>query len=213
VGCRCIDLGRGIRNIESAAAGDAGVATCTVRTGTEQQPNGRQDLDTIARSTCEQLSAAQAGATASAAAPQQPPAATQPAAPPPYVAPAAPATPAAPAQSGGWRSPDHMSYTNPAMVSADFYLEATLGADGGFQGSWARYVCFAGAYGIMSCGKGQLEGRASGRLEANGAGSIDLERLGRSALTWSQKSSNEIVIELPRTWQGENVLFRSTLKR
>jgi hypothetical protein len=99
------------------------------------------------------------------------------------------------------------------MVSADFYLEVAVAGDGSFHGSWARYACFASAYGIMSCGKGSLEGSVSGRLDADGSGSIDLERLGRSTLAWQPKSAGEITIELPRDWQGSNVLFRSSIKR
>jgi len=116
------------------------------------------------------------------------------------------------APQGRWISASSVSYTNAAMTSADIYLEVAIAADGAFQGSWARYLCFAQAYGIWSCGKGSIEGTASGRLEANGTGSIELERVGRSTLVWRPKSSSEITLELPRNWQGGG-LFRSTVKR
>ena len=123
----------------------------------------------------------------------------------------------APASSGAvagrWVSTEWASYTNAAMLSADFYLEVAIAGDGSFQGSWARYQCLTQAYGIWSCGKGPLEGSVSGRLDASGTGQIDLERLGRSALTWTARSGSEVVLELPSAWQGQNVLFRATIKR
>jgi hypothetical protein len=99
------------------------------------------------------------------------------------------------------------------MTSADFYLEITIAKDGAFRGSWARYVCLVQTYGIWSCGKGQLEGTASGQLDANGSGRIQLERLGRSTLVWTSRSPNELSMELPRNWQDDSTLFRSTVKR
>jgi hypothetical protein len=68
-------------------------------------------------------------------------------------------------------------------------------------------------YGIWSCGKGDLEGAATGQLDPAGTGWIQLERVGRSTLGWAFKSTNELLLELPRNWQGEAVLFKSTVKR
>ncbi len=127
--------------------------------------------------------------------------------------PATAPTDTAAVSSGAWKSEDWASVTNPAMTSADFYLEITLVGDGMFEGGWARYLCQTQTYGIWSCGKGPLEGAASGQLAADGTGFIELENLGSSALVWSGDASS-ISIELPRDWQGEDaVLFRSALKR
>ena len=195
-------------------------ATCLAecrRTGTEQQPNGPQALDTIARSSCDQLAAYMRGSASTpvSAAPTDPyaqaPVASPPATPPPAAKSPAIGL-AGSVLAGHWVAGDHVSYTNAAMTSADFFLDVTVESNGAFRGSWARYVCFAGAYGIMSCGKGQSEGSASGRFDGNGTGSIELQNLGRSSLSW-RKSGNEVALELPRNWQGSNVLFRSTLKR
>jgi hypothetical protein len=133
---------------------------------------------------------------------------------PPPSEPLAPASPQAPAtaSAGGWVSDDWASYTNPAMTSADVYLELAIADDGAFHGAWARYLCLTEAYGIWSCGKGSLEGTASGQLHADGTGVIELERLGQSALVWRADESG-IAIELPRDWVEDGVLFRSTVKR
>jgi hypothetical protein len=170
------------------------------RSGTEQQPEGRERLDALSRTTCDQLAAAM----------------REPAAPPAGQVDPPPAPPA-PASGGGvpegrWVSPPHMSYTNAAMVSADIYLEVAIAGDGGFRGSWGRYLCLTQLYGIWSCGKSPLEGAVSGRLAADGTGAIELERVGRTTLAWKPKSATELVLELPRDWQG-GVLFRSTVKR
>jgi hypothetical protein len=115
--------------------------------------------------------------------------------------------------AGRWISTEWASVTNAAMTSADFYLAITVGNDGAFHGSWARYICLSQAYGIWSCSLGPIEGSASGQLDAGGGGRIQLERLGTSALAWTAKSAGEILIELPRDWQGDRVLFRSSVKR
>jgi hypothetical protein len=206
--------------------------------GNEQAPGGREQLDGMSRTPCDQLAAAmraqaQAQAPVAATTPQtgaMPPA-YPPANDPTYAAgatsPAATATatatvPATPASAGAsaatttagrWVSDPWASYTNAAMTSSSFYLEIATVNDGGFSGSWARYVCLTQTYGIWSCGKDQSEGAATGRLEANGTGWIQLERLGRSTLVWTAKSANELAIELPRNWQSAGVLFKSTVKR
>jgi hypothetical protein len=123
----------------------------------------------------------------------------------------APSAPAS-AVAGRWTSDEWATVTNAAMTSADFYLDVAVGSDGSFQGSWARFVCLTQAYGIISCSKTGSEGSASGQLHADGTGSIALARLGRSALAWRANGAG-IAIELPRNWQGTNVLFRSTVKR
>ncbi len=187
---------------------DACVAECR-RTGAEQQPGGAEQLEAASRMSCEELAAAvgaESSSVASAPAvdPDQPDVA-----PPPASSGGSSAI-----QGGRWASADWASYTNAGMVSANFYLEITIASDGGFRGSWARYPCVVPpTYGIWSCGKGDLEGSASGQLDASGTGWIQLDRLGRSTLTWRFKSASELALELPRDWQGERVLFQSTLKR
>jgi len=116
------------------------------------------------------------------------------------------------AVAGRWVSTEWATVTNAAYASADFYLDITVASDGSFSGSWARFVCLTGAYGILSCSLNNIEGSASGRLDADGTGTIDLDRLGRSQLAWSYQTDG-IHIQLPSNWAGENVLFRSTIKR
>jgi hypothetical protein len=106
----------------------------------------------------------------------------------------------------------YVSVTNPAMAGAHIHLDIKVAGDGSFQGTWGMYMCLVSTYGVSSCSNSRREGRTSGRLAPDGTGAIDLERTGRSSLTWKHVSPNEILIELPRSWQ-EGVLFRSTIKR
>jgi hypothetical protein len=128
------------------------------------------------------------------------------------VTPATPQPATSTVPAGRWVSTEWASYTNAAMVSADFYLTITLDETGRFSGSWGRYVCLTQTYGIWSCGFDRLEGTATGTLAPDGTGVIDLERVGRSALVWRAKSTTELALELPRDWQ-DGVLFRSSVKR
>jgi hypothetical protein len=175
------------------------VAQCR-RDATEQQPGGPEALGQIARSSCEQLVAGSGNAPAQASDPGP--------APPAPSAPAPPAT----GLAGAWVSTPYVSVTNPAMAGAHFHLDVRVSADGSFQGTWGIYICMVQTYGISSCQNSRREGRTQGRLAPDGTGTIELERTGRSALTWRFASSDEISIELPRDWQ-QGTLFRSTIKR
>jgi hypothetical protein len=114
--------------------------------------------------------------------------------------------------AGRWVSTEWATVTNAAYASADFYLDISVASDGSFSGSWARFVCLTGAYGIISCSLNNIEGSAHGRLDADGTGQIELERLGRSHLAWST-TANGISIELPSNWQGDRVLYRTAVHR
>ncbi|HUQ06577.1 MAG TPA: hypothetical protein VM261_28935 [Kofleriaceae bacterium] len=184
---------------------DACLAEC--RADRWDQRFGAEQMDRIARTSCEELAAALSTPKASTAA-TDPPAA----APPPSTS----ASPYNVNLAGRWWSEQHVSYTNAAMVSADIYFEITLDSSGDIGGLWGRYICVASAYGSMSCGKGPFDGLVHGKLHATHDGWIDLENLGRSDLAWAvvATSPDKLKIELPSTWQGEeNVLFRSTVTR
>jgi hypothetical protein len=182
------------------------VTTCR-QEGSEQEPGGAEQLHAVSRMSCEELVAA-FGSESGSSEPAEPASEDL------SEETIASAPPASAAVAGGrWVSADHASYTNAAYTSADFYLEVMIAGDGSFRGSWARYICLVQTYGIWSCGKGDREGSASGQLAADGSGSISLERLGRSSLTWTSRSHGEIALELPQGWQGERVLYRSTIKR
>lgn len=54
----------------------------------------------------------------------------------------------------------------------------------------------------------------SGRFAAGGTGTIELDKLGRSAFTWTKPSDGALAIDLPKTWQGdEQVLYRARMTR
>jgi hypothetical protein len=118
---------------------------------------------------------------------------------------------------GTWRSPPSATHTNPAYTSSELYLDIQVGADGAFRGTWGQYFCTAypGAYGVgvYSCTRtgGQ---RVSGRFGADRKGTIDLDRLGRSAFTWAAPAADELAIELPKHWQGSDaILYRARMTR
>jgi hypothetical protein len=135
----------------------------------------------------------------------------------PYPADPPPSAPASSTMAGGrWVSEEWATVTNPAMAGADFYLAIDVDGSGNFRGTWGQYICLTSTYGIISCSLASKSGNgsATGRLAADGTGSISLERAGQSSLTWHAKTESSIVIELPRSWTGDdNILFRSTLKR
>lgn len=176
---------------------DSCIAEC--RAGNWEATYGAERLNSVARTSCDELASA-LGTPSDSTAVAAPPAAE------PYNV----------DLEGRWWSEQHVSYTNAAMVSADIYFEITLDSDGNIGGLWGRYICIAAAYGVMSCGKGPFDGLVHGKLHATHDGWIDLERLGRSNLAWAvvATSPDKLEIELPSNWQGEdNVLFRATVTR
>lgn len=119
--------------------------------------------------------------------------------------------------AGPWRSPASATFTNPALTGAALALSIEVAKDGSFRGTWSRYFCTAypGAYGlaIYSCTPTGSQ-RVSGRFGPGRQGVIDLETLGRSAFTWISPSAHELVIDLPRKWQGDDeVLYRARMTR
>jgi hypothetical protein len=120
---------------------------------------------------------------------------------------------------GKWRSLGWETYTNPALTGAGLYLDVDVARDGSFRGTWAQYFCTvqAGAYGVAvySCSL-SLHTRkpVAGKFGPGRQGVIDLEQLGRSAFTWSAPSADELAIDLPKNWQGEDaVLYRARMTR
>lgn len=116
-----------------------------------------------------------------------------------------------------WQSPGSGTYTNPAMTGAEFYLNIDVADDGSFRGVWSQYFCTAypGAYGvsIYSCSR-MKSSRVTGKFGSGGRGVIDLEKLGRSAFTWSAPRAGELAIDLPKNWQGdEQILYRARMTR
>ena len=122
--------------------------------------------------------------------------------------------------SGRWASNDNVSMTG-GKAGAKFFLDVTVAADGSFTGSWEMYTCFnyPGPYGIVqvACQRSRKASPASGRLQASGAGTIDLQGLGKSALRFktgaNPKGLPQLEIELPRDWlkQGDPVLYETSL--
>ena len=123
-----------------------------------------------------------------------------------------------PLPTGHWQSPGSGTYTNPALGGAEMYLKIDVANDGTFRGVWSRYFCttYPGAYGISiySCTPTGSE-RASGRFAPGGTGTIVLDRLGRSAFTWTRPSTGELAIDLPKNWRGgdEQLLYRARMTR
>jgi hypothetical protein len=119
--------------------------------------------------------------------------------------------------TGNWQSAGTATYTNPALTGAELYLDIDVAKDGSFRGVWGRYLCtsFPGAYAssIHSCTR-TGSNRVSGRFGPGRRGLIDLERLGRSAFSWTAPATGELAIELPKNWQGSDaILYRARLTR
>jgi hypothetical protein len=53
----------------------------------------------------------------------------------------------------------------------------------------------------------------SGRFGPGRQGVIDLVRLGRSAFSWAAPAVDELVIDLPKNWRGDAILYRARLTR
>jgi hypothetical protein len=121
--------------------------------------------------------------------------------------------------TGKWQSLAWETYTNAAYTGAVFHLDVDVARDGTFRGTWAQYFCTvqAGAYGVAvySCGVQLSTKKAvSGRIGADHQGVIDLQQLGRSAFTWTAPSADELALELPKNWQGQDaVLYRARMTR
>jgi len=120
-----------------------------------------------------------------------------------------------PIPTGNWQSARSSTYTNPALTGADLYLDINVAKDGSFRGTWGQYLCTAypGAYGIStySCTRAGSN-RVSGRFGPGRQGSIDLDKLGRSPFAWNAPSADEVVIDLPKNWQGSDaVLYRARM--
>jgi hypothetical protein len=119
--------------------------------------------------------------------------------------------------TGNWQSARSATYTNPALTGADLYLDINVAKDGSFRGTWGQYLCTAypGAHGISiySCTR-TGSNRVSGRFGPGRQGSIDLDKLGRSPFAWNAPAPGEVVIDLPKNWQGSDaVLYRARMTR
>lgn len=122
---------------------------------------------------------------------------------------------------GNWQSATSETYTtplHPVLTGAEFYLEIDVSNDGSFGGAWGEYFCSGaalGAYGYTTfpCRFDGNRERVSGRLLPAGQGVIDLGRLGQSAFKWSAPTVDELVIELPKNWQGDAKLYLARATR
>lgn len=119
--------------------------------------------------------------------------------------------------AGNWQSSPRATYTNPFLVGSEVYLNIDVAKDGSFRGKWSQYFCtsYAGAYGltIHSC-SASLSYRVSGKFGPDRRGVIDLQKLGRSAFSWTAPAANELAIDLPKNWQGDPAtLYRARLTR
>jgi hypothetical protein len=119
--------------------------------------------------------------------------------------------------TGNWQSARSATYTNPALTGADLYLDINVAKDGSFRGTWGQYLCTAypGAHGISiySCTR-TGSNRVSGRFGPGRQGTIDLDKLGRSPFAWNASAPGEVVIDLPKNWQGSDaVLYRARMTR
>jgi hypothetical protein len=119
--------------------------------------------------------------------------------------------------TGNWQSSASATYTNAALTGAELYLSIDVAKDGSFRGVWGQYLCnaYPGAYGISiySCNRSGSN-RVSGQFGPGRQGVIDLEQLGRSAFGWTAPGADELVLDLPKNWQGSDaILYRARLTR
>jgi hypothetical protein len=119
--------------------------------------------------------------------------------------------------TGNWRSPSSATFTNPALTGATLYLNIDVANDGSFRGWWGQYFCnsYPGVYGIFIYSCQQIGGSSvSGRFGPGREGVIDLQQLGRSAFTWAAPSAEELALDLPKNWQGDDaILYRARMTR
>ena len=124
--------------------------------------------------------------------------------------------PAGPA--GNWQSAASETITSalhPVLTGGELYLEIDVSNDGSFRGEWGEFFCSGGSP-FFSCRLNGSTERVSGRFGPGREGVIDLGRRGRSAFTWSAPAVNELVILLPKDWQGAGVgekLYRARMTR
>jgi hypothetical protein len=119
--------------------------------------------------------------------------------------------------TGNWQSPSSATFTNPALTGGTLYLNIDVANDGSFRGTWGQYLCnsYPGAYGIFiySCQRIGAKS-ASGKFGPGREGVIDLQELGRSAFSWSAPSADELAMDLPKNWQGQDaILYRARMTR
>ena len=127
--------------------------------------------------------------------------------------------PAAP--RGNWASVAGDTYytaLHPVVTGAEFYLKIDVSNDGSFRGEWGEYYCSGaslGAYGFASfpCRLSGTAAPVSGRFGPGRQGVIDLGKLGRSTFIWSTPAADDVMIELPKDWRGDAVLWRARLTR
>ena len=127
--------------------------------------------------------------------------------------------PAAP--RGNWASLSSDTYytpLHPVVTGAEFYLKIEVSNDGSFRGEWGEYYCSGaslGAYGFASfpCRVSGTAAPVSGRFGPGRQGVIDLGQLGRSTFIWSTPAADDVMIELPKDWRGDAVLWRARLTR
>jgi hypothetical protein len=97
------------------------------------------------------------------------------------------------------------------VTHAEFFLNIDIASDGSFRGVYGEYSCVpgTGAYGytVYSCRSSSTGGRVSGSFGPGGQGTIELEKLGRSAFTWNSPSTTELAIDLPANWRGSPAVF------
>lgn len=120
--------------------------------------------------------------------------------------------------AGNWQSSGHVTYTNPFLAGDEFYLSIDVAKDGSFRGTWSQYFCMSsiGAYGvaIISCSRSGSDG-VTGKFGPGNQGVINLVKLGRSTFTWTAPAADELAIDLPQHWQGEDeaILYRARMTR
>ena len=122
---------------------------------------------------------------------------------------------------GNWESVASETYStplHPVVTGAEFYLKINVANDGSFRGEWGEYYCSGvsiGAYGFATfpCRFSGNAAPVSGRFGPGPQGVIDLGRLGRSAFNWTTPAAGEVMIELPKDWRGDAILWRARLTR
>jgi hypothetical protein len=123
--------------------------------------------------------------------------------------------------AGHWEAVASETYTSPlhpVLTGAEFYLKIDVSSDGSFRGEWGEYYCSGvspGAFGINTfpCRFSGKSAPASGTFGPGRQGVIDLGRLGRSAFSWAAPAVGELVIDLPKNWRGDAILYRARLTR
>ena len=117
---------------------------------------------------------------------------------------------------GHWQSAASETITSalhPVLNGGELYLKIDVSKDGSFGGEWGEFFCSGGSP-FFSCYLSGKSERVSGRFGPGRDGAIDLGRRGRSTFTWSTSAVNELVIILPKNWQGaKEILYRARMTR